>query len=118
MEGPIAYEQLAREDRFVRMRARRIGDLRVEQDLPPLPDLGSRESIRERLHGILVGNKLTEGDRGQRRRAVEFQQSIDERVGEAEEVPIAISTEIRRLAGFTDEEIQRLVRTTQRSPVY
>jgi len=57
---------------------------------------------------------------------VEFQESIDERFnlggarreGAADEVPISIATEYRKLAGFTDEEIQRLVRTTQRSPVY
>jgi uncharacterized ferritin-like protein (DUF455 family) len=251
MERPIAYDRLAREDRFVRMRARRIGELRVEQGLPPFPDLSSAESIRERVHGILVGelqamegagrsvydfpdapweftmdmarqvwdesrhvevymrllehlggyvgefpestilwrcacaedaaarvagvnrgleglacdvfaqlieiarrlpdptiaqavdyvladeithvrmgsywlDKLTEGDPERRQRAVEFQRSIDERfnlggvrqVGAAEEVPIAISTDVRRLAGFTDDEIERLVKATQRSPVY
>ncbi|HEV8309520.1 MAG TPA: DUF455 family protein [Methylomirabilota bacterium] len=251
MDRPIAYDKLAREDRFVRMRARRVAELRVAQGLPPFPDLASRESIRERVHGILVGelqamegagrsvydfpdapweftmdmarqvwdesrhvevytrllehlggyvgefpestilwrcacaedaaarvagvnrgleglacdvfaqlieiarrlpdpiiaravdyvladeithvrmgsywlNKLTEGDPERRRRAVEFQESIDERFnlggmrrpGAADEVPISISDEIRRLAGFTEEEIQRLVKATQRSPVY
>jgi hypothetical protein len=29
-----------------------------------------------------------------------------------------IATEYRKLAGFTDEEIARLVKSTQRSPVY
>jgi uncharacterized ferritin-like protein (DUF455 family) len=251
MERPIAYDRLAREDRFVRMRARRISELRVEQGLPPFPDMCSLESIRERIHGILVGelqamegagrsvydfpdapweftmdmarqvwdesrhvdvytrllehlggyvgefpestilwrcacaedaaarvagvnrgleglacdvfaqlieiarrlpdptiaqavdyvladeithvrmgsywlDKLTEGDPERRERAVEFQRTIDERfnlggvrqVGAAEEVPIAISADVRRLAGFTDEEIERLVKATQRSPVY
>ncbi len=251
MERPLAYDRLAREDRFVRMRARRIGELRMAQGLPAMPDLGSRESIRERVHGILVGelqamegagrsvydfpdapweftmdmarqvwdesrhvevyvrllehlggyvgefpestilwrcacaedaaarvagvnrgleglacdvfvqlieiarrlpdptlaqavdyvladeithvrmgsywlNKLTEGDPERRRRAVEFQRSIDERfnlggarrAGAVDEAPIAIARDVRRLAGFTDEEIERLVRTTQRSPVY
>ncbi len=251
MERPIAYDKLAREDRFVRMRARRVAEIRMEQGLPPFPDLSSLEAIRERVHGVLVGelqamegagrtvydfpdapweftmdmarqvwdesrhveiytkliehlggylgefpestilwrcacaedaaarvagvnrgleglacdvfaqliaiakkigdpvieravdyvladeithvrmgsywlNRLTEGDPERRRRAVEFQESIDERFnlggarqeGEADQVPIAIATEYRRLAGFTDEEIQRLVRTTQRSPVY
>jgi hypothetical protein len=33
-------------------------------------------------------------------------------------VGISIARDARRLAGFTDEEIERLVRTTQRSPVY
>src|SRR5262244_946337 len=55
MERPIAYDKLAREDRFVRMRARRVGDIRAEQGLPRMPDLSSIESIRERVHGILVG---------------------------------------------------------------
>jgi uncharacterized ferritin-like protein (DUF455 family) len=251
MDRPIAYDKLAREDRFVRMRARRVSELRLAQGLSPFPDLSTPESIRERVHGILVGelqamegagrtvydfpdapweftmdmarqvwdesrhveiytrllehlggyigefpestilwrcacaedaaarvagvnrgleglacdvfaqlieiakrlpdptlaqavdyvladeithvrmgsywlNKLTEGDPERRRRAVEFQESIDERFnlggirreGAPDEVPIAIATEIRRLAGFTDEEIQRLVKATQRSPVY
>ena len=251
MERPIAYDKLAREDRFVRMRARRVGEIRAEQGLPRMPDLSSTESIRERVHGILVGelqamegagrtvydfpdapweftmdmarqtwdesrhvevfsrllehlggyigefpettilwrcacaedaaarvagvnrgleglacdvfvqlveiagrlpdptiaqsvdyvladeithvrmgsywlNKLTEGDPERRRRAVEFQESIDDRFnlggmrreGPADQVPIAIATEYRRLAGFTDEEIDRLVKSTQRSPVY
>ena len=55
MDRPIAYDKLAREDRFVRMRARDIAEARVEQGLPPFPDLASRESMRERVHGILVG---------------------------------------------------------------
>ncbi len=251
MDRPIAYDKLAREDRFIRMRARRVGELRLEQGLPPFPDLASRESIKERVHGIMVGelqamegagrtvydfpeapweftmdmarqvwdesrhveiyiwllehldgyvgefpestilwrcacaedaavrvagvnrgleglacdvfnqlihiarkiedpiiehavdfvladeithvrmgsfwlNKLTEGDPERRKRAIEFQESIDERFnlggirreGEHEEVPISIATEARRLAGFTDEEIARLIKTTQRSPVY
>ena len=71
-------------------------------------------------------NKLTEGDPGRRRRAIEFQESIDERFnlggvrqdGAHEEVGISIAKEARKLAGFTDEEIERLVRTTQRSQVY
>jgi hypothetical protein len=33
-------------------------------------------------------------------------------------VPISIATEARKLAGFTDEEIERLIKTTQRSQVY
>src|SRR5688500_6742524 len=55
MERPIAYDKLAREDRFVRMRARDVAQLKIEQGLSPFPDLGSRESMRERVHGILVG---------------------------------------------------------------
>lgn len=251
MDRPIAYDQLARDDRFVRMRARRVGEIRLEQGLPPFPDLSDRDSIKDRVHGILVGelqamegagrtvydfpdapweftmdmarqvwdesrhveiyirllehlegyvgefpettilwrcacaedaaarvagvnrgleglacdvftqlihiarkigdpvlehavdfvladeithvrmgskwlNELTKDDPERRRRAVEFQDSIDERFnlggvrreGSPEEVPISIATEARKLAGFTDEEIARLIKTTQRSPVY
>jgi len=251
MDRPIAYDKLAREDRFVRMRAREVASLKVEQGLPPFPDLTSRPSMRDRVHGIFVGelqamegagrsvydfpeapweftmdmarqvwdesrhveiylgllghldgyvgefpettilwrcacaedaaarvagvnrgleglacdvfnqlihiagkigdpiiersvdyvladeithvrmgskwlNKLTEGDPERRRRAIEFQESIDDRFnlggvrqdGQHEEVQISIAKEARRLAGFTDEEIERLIKSTQRSPVY
>jgi hypothetical protein len=55
MTAPIAYDKLAREERFVRMRARDVASRRVEQGLPAFPDLTTPESIRERVHGILVG---------------------------------------------------------------
>jgi uncharacterized ferritin-like protein (DUF455 family) len=251
MDRPIAYDKLAREDRFVRMRARDVAQLKIEQGLPPFPDLMSRESIKERVHGIMVGElqamegagrtvydfpdapweftmdmarqvwdesrhvdiyirllehldgyigefpettilwrcacaedaaarvagvnrgleglacdvfnqlvhiarkiddpileravdfvladeithvrmgskwltKLTEGDPERRRRAIEFQEGIDERFnlggirrdGDHEVVPISIATQARQLGGFTDEEIDRLIKTTQRSAVY
>src|SRR6266446_551647 len=251
MERLIAYDKLAREDRLVRMRAREVAQLKVDQGLPPFPDLLSRDSIKERVHGIMVGElqamegagrsvydfpdtpweftmdmarqvwdesrhveiyvrllehldgyigefpettilwrcacaedaaarvagvnrgleglacdvfnqlvhiarkigdpvieravdfvladeithermgsrwltKLTEGDPERRRKAIEFQETIDERFnlggirldGAHEEVGISIAKEARRLAGFTDEEIDKLVRSTQRSPVY
>ena len=251
MERPIAFDKLAREDRFVRMRARDLGELRVAQGLPPFPDLTTPESIRERVHGIMVGelqamegagrtvydfpeapweftmdmarqvwdesrhveiylgliehlggypgefpettilwrcacaedaaarvagvnrgleglacdvfeqliriarklddpvieravdfvladeithvrmgsrwlNELTRDDPERRQRAVEFQDSIDERFnlggarqdGGPDEIGITIARDARRLAGFTDEEIDRLIRSTQRSPVY
>jgi uncharacterized ferritin-like protein (DUF455 family) len=251
VDRPIAYDKLAREDRFVRMRAREVAELKSEQGLPPFPDLLTRESIKERVHGIMVGElqamegagrtvydfpdapweftmdmarqvwdesrhvdiyvrlleylggyigeypettilwrcacaedaaarvagvnrgleglacdvfnqlmhiarrmgdpileravdyvladeithvrmgskwltRLTEGDPERRRRAIEFQESIDERFnlggmrrdGDHEAVPISIAHEARELGGFTEEEIARLIRTTQRSPVY
>jgi uncharacterized ferritin-like protein (DUF455 family) len=251
MERPIAYDKLARDERFVRRRGRDVVAMRMEQGLTPLADLASRDSIRERVHGILVGelqamegagrtvcdfpdapweftmdmarqvwdesrhveiylgliehlggyvgefpettilwrcacaedaaarvagvnrgleglacdvfnqlvhiarkiadpvieravdfvladeithvrmgsrwlNELTRGDPERRRRAIEFQDSIDERFnlggarldGDHDEVTISIAKEARRLAGFTDEEIDRLIRSTQRSPVY
>jgi uncharacterized ferritin-like protein (DUF455 family) len=70
--------------------------------------------------------ELTRDDPERRRRAIEFQESIDERFnlggtrqdGQHEAVSISIAKDVRRLAGFTEEEIERLVRSTQRSPVY
>ncbi|MBI1735951.1 MAG: DUF455 family protein [Candidatus Rokubacteria bacterium] len=251
MVRPIAFDKLAREDRFVRMRARDVGELRVAQGLPAFPDLTTLESIRERVHGIMVGelqamegagrsvydfpdapweftmdmarqvwdesrhveiylglidhlggypgefpettilwrcacaedaaarvagvnrgleglacdvfeqliriarklgdpvieravdfvladeithvrmgskwlNELTRDDPERRRRAIEFQDSIDERFnlggarqdGAPDEIGISIAKDARRLAGFTDEEIDRLIKSTQRSPVY
>ena len=71
-------------------------------------------------------NELTRGDPERRQRAIDFQESIDERFnlggvrrdGAHDEVQISIAKDARRLAGFTDAEIERLVRSTQRSPVY
>src|SRR5574342_571861 len=246
MERQIAYDKLAREDRFVRMRAREVAESKIAQGLSPFPELTSRESIKERAHGIMVGEmqamegagrtvydfpdapweftldmarqvwdesrhvdiyirllehlggyigefpettllwrcacaedaaarvagvnrgleglacdvfnqmiqvarrigdpvieravdfvladeithvrmgsrwltELTRGDPERRQRAVDFQDSIDDRFnlggvrrdGLPEEVGISIAREARRLAGFTDEEIERLVRSTQ-----
>ena len=251
MDRPVAYDKLAREERVVRMRARDVAEAKIEQGLPPFPDLRSRESIRARVHGIMVGEmqamegagrsvydfpdapweftmdmarqvwdesrhleiylrliehlggypgeypettilwrcacaedaaarvagvnrgleglacdvfnqlvhiarkigdpvlersvdfvladeithvrmgskwltRLTEGDPERWRRAIEFQDTIDERFnlggvrrdGDHEEVLISIATEARRLGGFTGEEIERLIKTTQRSQVY
>ena len=55
MDRPVAYDKLAREERVVRMRARDVAEAKIEQGLPPFPDLRSRESIRARVHGIMVG---------------------------------------------------------------
>src|SRR5262245_32832066 len=55
MDRPIAYDRLAREDRFIRMRARDVAQAKIDQGLPPFPDLFSPESIKERVHGIMVG---------------------------------------------------------------
>jgi uncharacterized ferritin-like protein (DUF455 family) len=252
MQKFLGYDQLAREDRFVRMRARRVAEIRMEQGLSPFPDMRDIESLRNRLHGILVGelqamegagrtvcdfaddvpweftldmarqvwdesrhveiylkllehvegyvgeypestilwrcacaqtpeervagvnrgleglacdvfaqlirlaekigdpiiaqavdyvladeithvrmgsnwlHKLTEHAPERLKKALEFQLSIDERfnlggvrgAGRSDEEGISIARDIRREAGFTDEEIDRLVETTQRSPVY
>jgi hypothetical protein len=71
-------------------------------------------------------NELTRGDTERRRKAIEFQDSIDERFnlggsrqdGAHELVAISIAKDARALGGFTDEEIERLVKSTQRSQVY
>src|SRR3989442_4718776 len=251
MERPIAYDKLAREERFVRKRARDIAGLGMAQGLSPMADLASRESVRERVHGILVGelqamegagrtvcdfpdapweftldmarqvwdesrhveiylrlleylggyvgefaestilwrcacaedaaarvagvnrgleglacdvfkqlihiarkigdpgieravdfvlgdeithvrmgsrwlNELTRGDPDRRRRAVEFQDSIDERFnlgggrlhGQHDAVALSIAQDARRLARVTHQEIDRLIRPTPPSPVY
>jgi hypothetical protein len=39
MDRPIAYDKLAREVGFVRMRARDVAQLKVEQGLTRFPDL-------------------------------------------------------------------------------
>ncbi len=40
MDRPIAYDKLAREDRFVRMRARDVAALKVEQGTSAFPRPG------------------------------------------------------------------------------
>jgi uncharacterized ferritin-like protein (DUF455 family) len=102
--------------------ARRLPDPTIAQSV----DYVLADEITHVRMGSYWLNKLTEGDPERRRRAVEFQESIDDRFnlggmrreGPADQVPIAIATEYRKLAGFTDEEIDRLVKSTQRSPVY
>src|SRR3990170_3496293 len=102
--------------------ARRIGD--------PLLERAVEFVLADEITHVRMGSKwltrLTEGDPERRRRAIEFQETIDERFnlggmrreGEHEAVPVSIATEARKLAGFTDEEIERLIKTTQRSQVY
>jgi len=86
--------------------------------------------LADEITHVRMGSKwltrLTENDPERRRKAIEFQETIDERfnlggarqLGDHEMVPISIATEARKLAGFTDEEIERLIKTTQRSQVY
>jgi len=49
------YGQLAREDRPVRLRARRVVAMRTEQGPTLFPDRRDLEALRSRMHGILVG---------------------------------------------------------------
>src|SRR5437899_1904321 len=136
MERPIAYDKLAREDRWIRMRAREVAELKVAQGFRPFADLSTPDSIRERVHGIRVGEM--QAMEGAGRTVCDFpygpwqfamdmaRHAWDEcfnpggvrREGDDEAVSISIATDVRRMAGFTEEEIERLVRTTQRSQVY
>jgi uncharacterized ferritin-like protein (DUF455 family) len=102
--------------------ARKIGDPVLERSV----DFVLADEITHVRMGSKWLTKLTEGDPERRRRAIEFQETIDERFnlggvrqdGDHEEVLISIATEARQLGGFTDDEIQRLIKTTQRSQVY
>ncbi|HKV53325.1 MAG TPA: hypothetical protein VJN94_01670, partial [Candidatus Binataceae bacterium] len=74
--------------------------------------------------------KLTEGDPERLRRAQEFQDNIDEVFSfrgarrALEDVPggndsiITIAREARLLAGFSEEEIERLVNAARKSAAY
>jgi uncharacterized ferritin-like protein (DUF455 family) len=103
--------------------ARKIGDPVIERAV----DFVLADEITHVRMGSRWRNELTRDDPERRRRAIEFQDSIDERFnlggvrreGAPEsEVGISIAKEARRLAGFTDEAIDRLIKSTQRSPVY
>ena len=70
--------------------------------------------------------KLTEDDPARRQMALDFQHHIDQlfnfggarREGPADQVSISISREVRKMAGFTDEEIDRLIKATSASAAY
>jgi uncharacterized ferritin-like protein (DUF455 family) len=102
--------------------ARKMGDPIIERAV----DFVLADEITHVRMGSKGLPKLTEGDPERRRRAIEVQENIDERFnlggvrqdGDHEEVLISIATEARQLGGFTDDEIQRLIKTTQRSQVY
>jgi uncharacterized ferritin-like protein (DUF455 family) len=102
--------------------ARKMGD--------PILERAVDYVLADEITHVRMGSKwlarLTEGDPERRRLAIEFQETIDERFnlggirreGPHDVVPISIATEARREGGFTDEEIARLIKTTQRSAVY
>ena len=70
--------------------------------------------------------KLTEDDPARRQMALDFQHHIDElfnfggarQEGPADQVSISISREARKMAGFTDAEIDRLVQAASASAAY
>ena len=74
--------------------------------------------------------KLTEGDPDRLKRAQEFQESIDEvfsfrgtrlaieDVRDGDDNVITIAREARLLAGFSEEEIERLIAASRKSAAY
>src|SRR2546422_1476488 len=100
--------------------ARKIGD--------PILERAVEFVLADEITHVRMGSKwltkLTEGDPERRRKAIEFQENIDERFnlggvrrgGGHQAVSISIATDGRRMAGFPAEEIERLVRDTPRSP--
>ena len=87
--------------------ARKMGDGVLERSV----DYVLADEITHVRMGSRWLNELTQGDPDRRRRAIEFQDSIDERFnlggtrqdGQHDVVPISIAKDARRLAGFTDE---------------
>ncbi|PYN14514.1 MAG: hypothetical protein DME05_15105, partial [Candidatus Rokuibacteriota bacterium] len=85
--------------------ARKIGDPVLERAV----DFVLADEITHVRMGSKWLTKLTEGDAERRRRAIEFQENIDERFnlggvrreGDHDAVSISIATDVRRLAGFT-----------------
>ena len=55
MQRMIPVERLAREDRFVLMRARKVREIREEQGLDDRVLPFDEEALRTRLHGIFCG---------------------------------------------------------------
>jgi uncharacterized ferritin-like protein (DUF455 family) len=102
--------------------AQKIGDPVIERAV----DYVLADEITHVRMGSNWLRKLTENAPERLKTALEFQLSIDERfnlggvrgAGRTDEEGITIARDIRREAGFTDEEINRLIATTQRSPVY
>ncbi|HUF93910.1 MAG TPA: DUF455 family protein, partial [Candidatus Limnocylindria bacterium] len=102
--------------------AAKIGDPIIERSV----DYVLADEITHVRMGSRWLNELTRGNPERRRAAIAFQESIDERFnlggtrqdGAHDVVPVSIAKDARRLAGFTDEEIDRLVKSTQRSQVY
>jgi uncharacterized ferritin-like protein (DUF455 family) len=65
--------------------------------------------------------RLTEDDPERRERALEFQRTVDKLFslggfrGETEENPIHLARRFRELAGFTDDELEELVKVSEES---
>ena len=112
-------------DQLIRI-AQRNGDTVIEQAV----DYVLADEITHVRMGSKWMRKLTEGDPERLQRALAFQEMVDEvfnfRGGRraAEDLKVddgmllTIAKEARMLAGFTEEEIQRLVESARKSAAY
>ena len=112
-------------DQLIRI-AQRNGDKVIEQAV----DYVLADEITHVRMGSKWMRKLTEGDPERLQRALAFQEMVDEvfnfRGGRraAEDLKVddgmllTIAKEARMLAGFTEEEIQRLVESARKSAAY
>jgi uncharacterized ferritin-like protein (DUF455 family) len=102
--------------------AKKIGDPIIERAV----DYVLADEITHVRMGSNWLRKLTEDDPARRQMALDFQHHIDElfnfgggrQDGPADKVSITISRETRKLAGFTDEEIDRLIKAASASAAY
>lgn len=102
--------------------AKKLGDTLIEKAV----DVVLADEITHVRMGSIWLRKLTEDDPARRQMALDFQYHIDElfnfsggrQDAPADQVSISISRESRQLAGFTDEEIERLVKAASASPAY
>jgi uncharacterized ferritin-like protein (DUF455 family) len=102
--------------------AQKLGDPIIERAV----DFVLADEITHVRMGSTWMRKLTEDDPARRQMALDFQHHIDElfnfggarQDGPADQVAISISREARKLAGFTDEEIDRLVKAASASVAY
>jgi uncharacterized ferritin-like protein (DUF455 family) len=102
--------------------AQKLGDPIIERAV----DMVLADEITHVRMGSTWMRKLTEDDPARRQMALDFQHHIDElfnfggarQDGPADQVAISISREARKMAGFTDEEIDRLVKAASASVAY
>jgi uncharacterized ferritin-like protein (DUF455 family) len=102
--------------------AQKLGDPIIERAV----DMVLADEITHVRMGSTWMRKLTEDDPARRQMALDFQHHIDElfnfggarQDGPADQVSISISREARKMAGFTDEEIDRLVKAASASAAY
>jgi uncharacterized ferritin-like protein (DUF455 family) len=102
--------------------AKKMGDPIIERAV----DYVLADEITHVRMGSRWMRQLTEDDPVRRQMALDFQHHIDElfnfgggrQAGPADQVSISISREARKMAGFTDEEIDRLIKAASASVVY